>query len=454
MTCVHIAQALLPTGWAKNVRISIDDTGFISNIEADIPYGNSGCMLPGVANLHSHAHQRAMAGLAERAGSTDDSFWTWRKIMYQFLQTIEPEHLNAIASQLYLEMLKAGYTHVAEFQYLHHQPNGQHYSNPAEMSLQTLQAACDVGIGMTTLPVHYQFGGFGEQALGQQQQRFANDPALFIDIVESLQAASNNNPNVVTGIAAHSLRAVGKQGFTDVLNTLSNQPHLPIHIHIAEQTKEVDDCIEWSGLRPVDYLYENYAVNERWCLIHATHMTEGETERLAKSGAVAGLCATTEGNLGDGLFNAPLYLEHKGNFGIGSDSHISISPTEELRWLEYGQRLLHRSRNKLSGGHDRSTGRNLLEKAITGGAQACGHLANGIAVGNRADFIVLDTEHPLLCERHHDELLDSWIFSGNSNTVRDVFVGGKLVIEDGHHVDEAAIAKRFRATLKTLRSKQ
>lgn len=451
MNTLHIERALLTTGWADNVRLSIDETGSISNIETDVAGGTSGCLLPGIANLHSHAHQRAMAGLAERAGSTEDSFWTWRKIMYQFLQTIQPEHLHAIASQLYLEMLKAGYTHVAEFQYLHHQSNGQHYANPAEMSLQTLQAARDTGIGITNLPVHYEFGGFGEQPLGKQQQRFANDPELFLHIVESLQNASAEDPNIVTGIAAHSLRAVAKQGFTRVLNAVSNQPDLPIHIHIAEQSKEVDDCVKWSGLRPVDYLFENYDVNDHWCLIHATHMTDTETERMAKSGAVAGLCLTTEGNLGDGFFNAPDYLQYGGNFGIGSDSHISISPTEELRWMEYGQRLQHRSRNQLAGGYDRSTGRNLFDKSISGGAQACGHSANGLAVGNRADFIVLDTDHPLLYERSGDELLDSWIFSGNANTVRDVYVGGQQVIQNGHHKDETTIAERFKATLKVLR---
>ena len=452
MNPLHFAQVLLPTGWADNVRISIDAAGTISAVETDLPGANHGCLLPGMANLHSHAHQRAMAGLAERAGNSDDSFWTWRKIMYQFLQSIQPEHLHAIASQLYVEMLKSGYTRVAEFQYLHHQSNGQHYANPAEMSLQTLQAAQDIGLGITNLPVHYQFGGFGEQPLGQQQQRFANDPELFLRIIDELKGASANDGNVITGMATHSLRAVGKQGFSEVLLSLQEDETLPIHIHIAEQIKEVEDCIAWSGCRPVEYLLSNFDVDKHWCLIHATHLTEGETHAAANSGAVVGICPSTEGNLGDGFFNAVEYLKYNGVFGIGSDSHISVSPTEELRWLEYGQRLVHQSRNVLAGGYGQSTGRTLFDKAAAGGAQACGHNSGEVAVGKRADFVVLDTDHPLLYERSGDELLDSWIFSGNSNVVRDVYVGGQHVIQNGHHAREAVIADRFKSTLKTLRN--
>ncbi|MGB0846793.1 MAG: formimidoylglutamate deiminase [Thiolinea sp.] len=452
MTKLHFRQALLPTGWANNVRITLDSVGNIAQIDTEIPGASNGCLLPGMANLHSHAHQRAMAGLAERAGSTDDSFWTWRTLMYQFLAAIRPEHLHVIAAQLYIEMLKAGYTRVAEFQYLHHQPNGQPYDNPAEMSLQTLAAAREVGIGITNLPVHYQFGGFGEQALGEQQRRFANDPELFLQMIAALKQASADDANVVTGMAAHSLRAASKQSLGRILEAMQADDTLPVHIHIAEQTKEVDDCVDWSGARPVEYLMEHFAVDEHWCLIHATHMTNAETRAVADSGAVVGLCPATEGNLGDGFFNAVEYLEHGGRFGIGSDSHISVSPAEELRWLEYGQRLLHRSRNVLAGGYQCSTGRNLFDKAVGGGAQACGHNSGAIAVGKRADFVVLDTDHPLLCEREGDELLDSWIFSGNSSVVRDVYVGGKPVIRQGEHVQEVEITSRFKAVLRELRA--
>ena len=322
------------------------------------------------------------------------------------------------------------------------------------MSLSTLHAAQAVGLGITNLPVHYQFGGFGGQAIKAQQCRFANDPEAIASIVQALIEAAGEDQNVVTGIAAHSLRAVTKGAFSDTLNALSHISGLPIHIHIAEQTKEVDDCIAWSGCRPVRYLYDHFGVDERWCLIHATHMDDNETQTMAKSGAIAGLCPTTEGNLGDGFFNATDYLMAGGAMGIGSDSHISISPNEEIRWFEYGQRLIHHSRNQLSGGINRSTGKTLFDLSVDGGAKACAHNSGAIAVGKRADFILLDDQHPLLCQREGDEIIDSWIFSGNQNTVKDVYVGGQKVIENGHHKDETRIEQRFRQTLGKLRENQ
>ena len=451
MTRLHYQHALLADGWSSDVLVQVDAAGNISSIETGVAGATRGCLLPGIANLHSHAHQRAMAGLAEKAGDSDDSFWTWRTTMYGFLDAIQPHHLHAIASQLYLEMLKAGYTRVAEFQYLHHQTDGSRYDNIAEMSLATLSAARDVGLGITNLPVHYQFGGFGGQPISDQQRRFANDPEHFLQIVDALKKSSGDDPNVVTGIAAHSLRAVTEESFNEVLDEFANRVTLPVHIHIAEQTKEVDDCVAWSGRRPVEYLYDNFAVGANWCLIHATHMTETETKQVAQSGAVAGLCPTTEGNLGDGFFNATQYLNEGGTLGVGSDSHISISPTEELRWFEYGQRLLHRSRNQLSGGYNRSTGRNLFDIAVAGGAQACGHNSGAIEVGKRADFVVLDTDHALLCERSGDDIIDSWVFSGNVNTVRDVYVGGRCVVENGLHENEEVVSRNFRSVLRELR---
>ena len=452
-------NALLASGWANDVAVTVDAQGNITDLEQGISNAANGCLIPGLANLHSHAHQRAMAGLAERAGSSEDSFWTWRKTMYQFLDAMQPHHLHAIASQLYLEMLSAGYTRVAEFQYLHHQANGQHYDNIAEMSLQTLNAAQELGLGITSLPVHYQFAGFGEQAVSEQQRRFYNDPNSFLRIVENLNGAiaadPNNNPNNKPknnlGVAGHSLRATSRGSFRHVLDGLG-LPNAPIHMHVAEQLKEIDDCVAWSGSRPVDYCLDNFSVDANWCLIHATHMTASETQRLANSGAVAGLCPTTEANLGDGFFNATEYLNAGGKFGIGSDSHISTSPVEELRWLEYGQRLQHKTRNQLAGGSGQSTGRNLFERAATGGAQACGHAAGAIEVGKRADFVVLDSEHPLLVGRSGDELLDSWVFSGNSNSVTDVYVGGQHVIQNGAHAKQDLINKRFRETMRELQS--
>jgi len=451
-------NALLPTGWVNDLLVQIGDDGNISSLNAGITATANevsiteinGSVIPGVANLHSHAHQRAMAGLAEKSGPNADSFWSWRKVMYQFMERIQPHHLHAIASQLYLEMLLAGYTHVAEFQYLHHQRNGEHFENIAEMSLQTLNAAQDVGMGITSLPVHYQFGGFGEQSINEQQARFFNKPDTFLQIVESIQAATAGVANANLGVAAHSLRASSKESFTTILKSLDSKREMPIHIHIAEQIKEVEDCVSWSGVRPVDYCLNSFPVDENWCMVHATHMSDAEILRLAGTGAVVGLCPTTEANLGDGVFNASAYLNAGGKLGIGSDSHISVSPVEELRWFEYVQRLMHKSRNHLAGGANSSTGRNILDIVVTGGVQACGYAGGAIEVGKRADFVVLDTDHPLLVGRDQDYLLDSWIFSGNVNTVKEVYVGGKQLIKDGHHKFQEQINQRFRDVVKDL----
>ena len=448
-------SALLANGWAESVEVSIDATGNVAEVVPDQAFRDGDqvdTLLPAIPNVHSHAHQRAMSGLGERAGmtgdATQDSFWTWRQIMYHYLERIQPDHLQAIAAQLYLEMLKHGYSCVGEFQYLHHDLDGKPYANAAEMSLRCLAAARDVGIGFTALPVLYRYGGFGAAHPIDGQRRFLNDADGFIDIVKTLQSNTRDDANVSVGIAPHSLRAVNDDLLTQVIDGLDDLA--AIHIHIAEQTKEVDDCIAWSGRRPVEWLLDHFDVDQHWCLIHATHMTSSETKTMAKSGCVAGLCPTTEANLGDGLFNAIEYCDADGRWAIGSDSHISIDPIEELRWLEYGMRLDTRTRNVLVTDHQRHTGRNLFDAATHGGAQACGRALGRIEIGSRADFVVLDTEHPRLYARHEDDLLDSWIFSGNDNLVRDVYVGGNKVIDQGQHLDEVRIATDYRATLDAL----
>jgi len=399
-------------------------------------------------NVHSHAHQRAMAGLGERAGDGEDSFWTWRQVMYHYLERIQPEQLQYIAAQLYVEMLKAGYGSVGEFQYLHHDLDGQAYGNRAEMSLQCLEAARRTGIGFTALPVLYRYGGFGAASPLPGQKRFLNDADGFAAIVEALQQAVRGDANCAVGIAPHSLRAIDRALLAEVEAGLEDLA--AIHIHIAEQTREVDDCVAWSGRRPVEWLFDNFAVDAGWCLIPATHMTAAETAAAAKSGCVAGLCPTTEANLGDGFFNAPDYIEHGGRWAIGSDSHISIDPVEELRWLEYGLRLQSGRRNLLASAACKSTGRNLLDAALRGGAQACGRAIGAIETGRRADLMALDADHPRLYGRRGDELVDSWIFSGNQNLVRDLYVGGDKVIDNGHHADEDEIARNYRAALDQL----
>lgn len=450
MRKLRFASALLPEGVAENVTIGIGADGTIGTVAAGRDDGATatepGLALPGIPNLHSHAHQRAMAGLAERSGTSADSFWTWRQAMYRFLERMGPEELEAVAAQLYLEMLQAGYTSVAEFHYLHHDPAGTAYADPAEMSRRIFAAARRTGIALTHLPVLYAASGFGGTPLGPGQKRFALDADGALALLAALAGEGDSLRRL--GLAPHSLRAAPPDELARAVQGLA--PDQPIHIHIAEQRKEVEDCLAWSRRRPVEWLLDAQEVDARWCLIHATHLAESEIAGLAASGAVAGLCPTTEANLGDGFFAAADYLAQGGAFGIGSDSHISVSPVEELRWLEYGERLRRQGRAILSGGPDRSTGRRLLEAALAGGARALAQPVGRLAPGLRADLIVLDTDHPLLAGRQGEALIDSWIFSGNRNPVRHVMVGGVWVIRDGRHAAEEEIGGRFRRAMRHL----
>ncbi len=460
MTTLLFETALLHDGWADNVAITIDANGDIAHIEANASAQDAariqGAALPGMPNLHSHAFQRAMAGMGEISGpvrpdSEPDSFWTWRQTMYGFLRTMTPDHAESIATRLYIDMLKAGYTALAEFHYVHHDPTGTPYSERAEMSARMIAAAASTGIGITHLPVLYNFGGFGGTAANDGQRRFLNDADGFMQIVSTLHEVHSNNPQVRIGIAPHSLRAVTPELLANVLGGLNTlDATAPVHIHIAEQTKEVDDCLAWSGQRPVEWLLEHQSIDQRWCLIHATHLIDRETDALAASGAVAGLCPTTEANLGDGLFPARRFMAAGGVMGIGSDSHISVNVKEELRWLEYGQRLFERQRTVLSGGASRSTGAELYNDALVGGAQACGRPIGALEVGKRADIVVLDTAHSPLAGCNGNAILDAWIFACDTNPVAEVFVGGQHVIHNGHHAMEEIAEDNFRATLCAL----
>jgi len=458
-------SALLPDGWANDVLFEIGAdgslTGVTSNASGQPAAANApraaGPVLPGMPNLHSHAFQRAIAGLTEQVGQGGagggDSFWTWRQVMYGFVGRLTPDQVQAIAAQLYVEMLKAGYTAVGEFHYLHHDPEGRPYADLAEMSERIVVAAQATGIGLTHLPVLYGYGGFGGQPAGSGQRRFLNDVSGFLRLINRLLQRHRENPQIRIGMAPHSLRAVTADSLKEAVVGLNEfDDKAPIHIHIAEQVKEVEDCRAWSNQWPVEWLLHHQPLGPRWCLVHATHMTEGETARLARTGAVVGLCPTTEGNLGDGFFQGPEYLRNGGVFGIGSDSHISVSPFEELRWLEYGQRLLHRRRNVLAAGGNQSpsVGASLYRAALAGGAQALGRPIGRLAVGCRADLIVIDTEKPVLIGKTGDVVLDAVVFAGNENPVRDVMVGGRWVVTEGHHVAEQAVLKRFRAVLAEL----
>jgi formimidoylglutamate deiminase len=450
------SSALLPSGWYDDVVVQLDEAGFIAEIGTGQRPADgarlSGIAVPGVANVHSHAHQRAMVGLAERSGPGADSFWTWREAMYSFALAMQPEDLEAIAAQLYVEALKSGFTGIGEFQYLHHQPDGMPYDAPAEMSLRCLAAAERTGIAVTMLPTLYAHGGFGGQPPSDAQRRFINTADSFLGIVENLDSTISENQKNRLGISPHSLRAVTEDLLLKVIAGLDR--HAPIHIHVAEQEKEVEDCIAWCGRRPVEYLLDSFDVSPRWCAIHATHMSENETILLARSGAVAGLCPTTEANLGDGIFPAAKYLDAKGAIAIGSDSHVTVSPADDLRQLEYSQRLAHRARNVLAGGPHRSTGRRLLDAVAQGGAKALNQPIGTIESGKRCDVVVLDHEHPALLGRSGDDAIDTWVFSGGAPCVKDVIVGGDIVVRERQHPCQDEILRGFHAAIGRLKDRQ
>jgi len=446
----HFVSALTSSGWQKDVSISVDEAGMIESVEAGPKGGTliAGVAIPAVPNVHSHAHQRLMVGLAERAGPGTDSFWTWREAMYGFALKLSPDDLEAVAAQAYVEMLKSGFSCVGEFQYLHHQPDGLAYDEPAEMSLRCISAAEEAGIGITMLPTLYNYSGFGGRARNAGQRRFVNDASGFLEIYGTLKGVCDVNPLRRLGISPHSLRAVTPELLKTVLKGIDRDAR--IHIHVAEQTKEVDDCLAWSGKRPVEFLLENFAVSPRWCAIHATHMTGPETSALAKAGVIAGLCPTTEANLGDGIFPADQFLKQGGAIAIGSDSQITISPAEDLRTLEYSQRLRDRTRNALASGPGASTGRTLLGAVLKGGAACLDQPVGVIAVGKRCDITVLDDGHPTMTGRDGDAALDGWIFSAGNAVVKDVIVGGSHVVKDRRHMDEERIQKRFTETVRRL----
>ncbi len=397
--------------------------------------------LPGLPNIHSHAFQRAMAGLAERQSHAADSFWTWRERMYHFAGRIDPDAQYAIAAQAYVEMLEAGYTSVCEFHYLHHQPDGRPYDDPGEMSRALIAAARDTGIRLTLLPVLYMTGGFDGRALSDRQQRFGHALDDYLHLLSTLRAEEDATLRV--GLALHSLRAVPEHAMREVLAAVAGQS-LPIHIHIAEQTAEVDECLASRGARPVQWLLENAAVDAHWTLVHATHLTPGEVQGIAASDAVVALCPTTEANLGDGLFPLREFLALDGRIGIGSDSNVSVSPVEELRWLEYGQRLALRERNVAVSAFEPSTGRNLFERCLAGGAQASGQS------GAENDRIHLDPLAPLMAAVTADDLHDRLVFAGNRCIVNEVRVAGRVVVSQGGHRDRNAVAARYRDTLVRL----
>lgn len=447
--------AWLPDGWHRNVVISVDPSGDIVDISADDTVTTArtinGAAIPGMPNIHSHAFQRAMAGLTEQRGGKDDSFWTWREAMYDVASRITPECLNAVAAQLYADMVKAGYTSVCEFHYLHSYADASSEQRSHDVRLAMSQALMDAattaGIGLTLLPTLYQTSDFGGAPPTERQRQFSMETREYLDLLGALRQSSQRSAQLEVGIALHSLRAVPPESLRMVLD--SRQDGQVTHIHIAEQEREVQACQQHFGKRPIEWLLANAPVDKHWCLIHATHATAAELQGVAATGAVVGLCPTTEANLGDGIFPMQELLAAGGAFAIGSDSHISLSPIEELRWLEYQARLARRQRGVLTQ-DGQSGGALLWQKACVAGARVTGRPVGELAAGKRADVLVLDSSSSLFAARGDTSLVDTFVFSGTSEAVRDVMVGGRWLVQDRRHFAETAVSAGYKRALQKM----
>src|SRR5215467_5267508 len=456
MTSLWFESALLPSGWARGVRLT-SSGGRIERVTTDTrpqPLDDRHAIaLPGLPNVHSHAFQRGLAGLTERRAAGADSFWSWRELMYRFLDRMGPEQLEAISTLCFAEMLEAGFTHVGEFHYLHHDCDGTPFADPAELAGRVAAAAAVTGIGLTLLPVFYAHGGFGAAPPAPRQRRFVTDVEGFARLLEACRRVVRPLAGASVGVAPHSLRAVTPPELSAIVQL--GQAGV-VHIHIAEQMREVDECRAWSGRRPIEWLLEAQAVDAKWCLVHATHATDAELAGIAAATAVVGLCPITESSLGDGIFPAAEFGRSRGRIGIGSDSNIQLDAAAELCTLEYSQRLAQRARNVLAAGADVSTGRTLFQQALAGGWQAL-HAdvavnPRGLVRGASFDAVTLAANHPALLERHGDELLDSWIFAGGRELIDCVWRAGERVVSGGRHRDRDALIARYGRVLHALRA--
>jgi formimidoylglutamate deiminase len=443
------ADALLPNGWARNVLLTWDAQGRLTTVAPDsaAPAGvpqAAGPLIPGMPNLHSHAFQRAFAGLTEYRSYQQDSFWSWRVLMYRFASRITPQQLEAIATWLYVEMLEAGYTSVCEFHYVHHDLDGQPYADDATLAHCLLRAAKNAGIGLTLLPVLYQTSGFGGTPPNEGQQRFIRSTDSMLRLLERLKPECEAQ-GARLGLAPHSLRAVPPDSLREALNGLDAlDATAPIHIHIAEQVAEVDACLQWSCQRPVEWLLDHAPVDKRWCLVHATHMSLSESLRAARSGAVAGLCPSTEANLGDGIFDMPTWRAAHGAWGIGSDSHATVNAAEDLMLLEYSQRLATRQRNVLASDEQRQVATAMTLDAVAGGAQASGRAIDGLRVGQQADFLELDASHLALAGLPAPEMLSAHVFASHrTSAIRNVWCAGQQRVQNNRHVLHESAAQAF-----------
>jgi formiminoglutamate deiminase len=455
MTNVHARQVLTREGWRDSVRLCVQ-SGKIAALQVGVSAEpgdeRHGIVVPSLGNLHSHAFQRAMAGFAEVSGNSADSFWSWREEMYRLAHRLNPHQLQAIAAQAYVEMLECGFGRVGEFHYLHRDPDGAQYADIGEMAGRIVAAAEETGIALTLLPVFYAHSTFGGAEPTPAQRRFLSTPEIYEALLQRCRGLTSTLPGARVGVAPHSLRAVTAE---ELIALVGMAGSAPVHIHIAEQTREVEECVAWSGQRPIAWLLDHAPVDRNWCLVHATHVIREELEAIATTGAVVGLCPVTEANLGDGVFPVAEFLGRKGRFGIGTDSNVHISLAAELSLLEYSQRLTHRARNIVRdamGGETQSTGRTIMNIALAGGAQALGGEGGAIAVGGPADFISLNEEHVALSCRASDALIDAWIFASSGNVVDCVWVAGRKVVADGRHFARQKIEREFVEAMKELRS--
>ncbi len=445
--------ALISEGWAHNVRIRIGENGKITDVESSVSPGpedlqlHNRILLPAMTNLHSHSFQRSMAGLNEKRAKIQNNFWSWRDLMYSFLERLNPDHIEGIAALVFMEMLESGYASVGEFHYLHHQRGGQPYENFAETSSRIFAAALQTGIGLTHLPVFYMQGDLNGEQLSHAQLRFGNNADRYFILLEQIEKEFQRAPeDYMLGIAPHSLRAVSPKSLKEILDA---RIFGPVHIHISEQQKEVEDIQKKYGKRPVDWLLENAPVDKRWCLIHATHMLPEEILKLAETGAVVGLCPVTEANLGDGIFKGSEYVSIGGEYGIGSDSNVRISLTEELRMLEYSQRLVRKERNIMTDSSG-SLGESLYKSAVRGGAQALSRNSGKIALGQWADLLTLDFDDLAFYGSTEDDILNRWIFSADDSLVREVWSAGRQMVVNGRHVKHDQIEKQYRNLISEL----
>ncbi|MCY4052219.1 MAG: formimidoylglutamate deiminase [Gammaproteobacteria bacterium] len=453
MDVIWAKTALTSEGWKSDVQIGINQLGVIEVVEV----GSSPCgyqvdiAIPAVCNLHSHGFQKILSGLTEtRNLSSAESFWTWRKLLYACIGQITPDEIEAITAYAQIEMLECGFSAVAEFHYLHHDFDGNSYGQRAELSSRIIAAASETGIGLTLLPVFYQYSGCSKRPPLPDQARFVNCIDSYLEIVdESSQILRTLPADSKIGIAAHSIRAVDPY---DLVQLRKVQPDLPFHMHISEQHTEVREFETIFGMRPVEWLIHHASIDQNWCLVHATHMTKSETKNLARTGGVVGLCPITEANLGDGIFNGVDYIHHAGNYGVGTDSNVRISLCEELRMLEYSQRLQHKQRAVLSQ-FGQSSGRAIFEAALLGGSLALARKCGSIEAGQLADIFTLDANSAVLADCENDEILDSFIFSGDNQLVLDVWSAGRHVVKGGQHIHRDRIQDRYIQVKKAIRKR-